>query len=131
MRFEYNDDTYSLNLIKGENRLDVYWDDMAERDTAFLFRLICRDAGLGQAVPVRQGSLPLCFSDYEPPTEYAPWQRPGPDDLSFRLENSVYGVLSGSMRASLSVNGKSVVYEGYSKEGHVVIENVPEPRSIP
>jgi hypothetical protein len=55
-----NTGSFPLNLAKGENRLDVYWDDMAERDTAFLFRLICTDsAGLEQAVPVRLGTEPL------------------------------------------------------------------------
>jgi hypothetical protein len=46
---------FSLDLHRGENRLDVFWDDMAERDTSFFFRLACRDAaGIEQRVPVGQ-----------------------------------------------------------------------------
>jgi hypothetical protein len=34
--------------------------------------------GAGNMGHAGKGSLPLCFSDYEPPAEYASWQRPAP-----------------------------------------------------
>jgi hypothetical protein len=45
----------ALDLRRGENRIDVWWDDLAERDTAFYFRLACADAaGIEQRIPVGQ-----------------------------------------------------------------------------
>ncbi|MDR2258471.1 MAG: hypothetical protein LBE14_04910 [Treponema sp.] len=44
-----------LALRQGENRLDVFWDDLAERDTSFFFRLACKNAaGIEQRIPVGQ-----------------------------------------------------------------------------
>lgn len=47
--------TVEAQLQAGENRIDVWWDDLAERDTSYYFRLAC-DGGQGiqQAVPVGQ-----------------------------------------------------------------------------
>ncbi|MDR2078818.1 MAG: hypothetical protein LBP74_03725, partial [Treponema sp.] len=46
---------FFLDLRRGENRLDVFWDDLAERDTSFFFRLACKNAaGIEQRIPVGQ-----------------------------------------------------------------------------
>lgn len=42
-----------LPLVKGENRIDIFFEDLAERDTSFQFRLVClQENELLQGVPV-------------------------------------------------------------------------------
>jgi hypothetical protein len=45
-------------------------------------------------------------------------------DLSFSLEDPLYGEISGGMDKALAVNGETVIYTGYSREGEIIAETL-------
>ncbi|GHV95710.1 hypothetical protein AGMMS50293_20300 [Spirochaetia bacterium] len=46
---------FELPLLAGENRLEVWWDDLAERDTSFFFRVACNEGSdIEQCIPIGQ-----------------------------------------------------------------------------